>query len=216
MRVGMLDRVALPEPAGGGQRRFHFGVRVEDLLAPHHLDIIVEAAGWTDGGIHLQPVSHPRRVVVRAVPRRRVYRSGALFEGDVVGQNRDRVALVQGVLEAQSLQVATFEAHQLSAEVSADRVGHRARQLLGHDHRCPIDVIDAVVEARLKCHRKVRGNRPGRGCPDQHRHGQSRQGRHPFTELQSALGPELEFHVDRRRGVVLVLDLRFCQRGAAA
>ena len=67
----------------------------------------------------------------------------------------------------------------------------------------------------MKGDREVRRNRPRRRRPDEHGDVASCERRDPRRELARAFGCERELHVDRRRGVVLVLDLGLGERRAA-
>ena len=215
VRVSVVERLAVPQPACLGQRHLHLRVGVEDLLAPDNLDVVVEPSRRPDRGIDLQPVAHAGRVVVGAVPRRRVYRAGPLFQCHVVGQHAHRVPVIKRVPEPQPLQGAPLQADERGAEVASDRPGDLFGQPLGDDDRRAVDVVEAVVDLGVERHSEVRGDRPGRGRPDEHRHRPVPQRGCPLRQRLCALGAQRKLDVDRRRGVVFVVHLRLGERGTA-
>jgi hypothetical protein len=86
---------------------------------------------------------------------------------------------------------------------------------LRDDHRSPVDVVGGVVEFRMKRDRQVRRNRPRRRRPDQYRDRARGEFGDALGEFVGALGRERELDVNRRRRVILVLDLRLGERRAA-
>ena len=144
-----------------------------------------------------------------------VDRASALFQSYVIGQYADRVAVIQRMLEAQTLKVSTLQAHQRVTEFSSDCLSHGGRELCGHDDGGAADVVDAVVEAGMKRDGQVGRNRPWRGGPYEDRDRSACQFRCPPDELLGALWAERELYIDRRRGVVLVFDLGLSKRCTA-
>ena len=128
-----------------------------------------------------------------------------------------RVALVQRMPEPDVLEFLALHPGDRRAERRpADGLTDRRRQRLGDDHRASVDVVGRVIELGMKRDRQVRRNRP--------RASSSRSGpRRPARPAPGCappssariVGRQRKLDVDRRRGVILVLDFRFGQRGAA-
>ena len=211
----MRERLAMPEPAAFVKRLLDVGVRVEDLLAREQLHVLEKLPARSDRRVDVEPVLHARQEVVRAMARRRVDGTGALVERDVVREHGYRIALIQRMPEPEPLERLAFHPRQRSVERTLDVLPDRSGQSFGDDHDAAVDVVGRVVELRMECDREVRRNRPRRRRPDQH--GDLSSGERGTRCARSAAlaGGERELDVDRRRRVVGVLDLRFCERRAA-
>ena len=140
---------------------------------------------------------------------------GAGVERDVVPEHADRVARVQRMAEPRVLELDALHARDRGSELSPRRRCHRRRERLRHDHGAAADVVRGVVELGMERDGQVRRDRPRRGRPDQDRDLAAGQRRHARGQLAGALGRELKLDVDRRRGMILVLDFRLGQRGPA-
>ena len=171
-----------------------------------------EAAAVVDRRVGLQAVLQADVVVLPAVPRRGVHAAGARLEGHVRAEHDERVAVVERVAAAPALQAAGVDVAEHG--IVADPEGPHAalHQVLGQDvDLARIDLDGGVGEVRVQRDGEVRGQRPGGGRPDDHRH------RFP-GERRAELGqlvPDRELHVHGGRAFVLVLDLGLGQRGLA-
>mgnify|MGYP003694301307 CR=1 FL=1 len=113
--------------------------------------------------------------------------------------------------------------HRLS---SARPARPKVRPVAAADRRCErlrdndgaaVDVERGVVELRMKRDRQIRWNRPGRRRPDQNRHVTSRERRAlRATSSDVRSSAKREFHVDRRRRVIFVLDFGFRERASGS
>ena len=220
VRVGVLDLGPLPEPAALGQSRLHVRVRLEDPHSTEQLHVGREAAARPDRRVHVEAVLHPRVEVVGAVARGGVDGAGALVEGDVVGQDGNRVALVQRMPEPQAFEVGSPERPERGSQGAAGLLGDAARQRLGYDDRSRPAVrarrlVRRVGHLGMKGDGQVRRDGPRRRGPDQNARGAVGQGRGQRAERRTAPGRERELDVDRRRLVLLVLDLGLGQRSPA-
>ena len=101
------------------------------------------------------------------------------------------------------------------AKPTLRRPGHGVGQLPRNDDCPPIHFVGPIVEIGMEGDRQIRRDRPGGRRPDED--GNRAVGQHgdACRQLAHARGVERELDVDRRRRVVLVLDLGFGQRRPA-
>jgi len=157
----------------------------------------------------LEAVFQADLVILVAVPRGDMDEAGALFERHVVGEDHGRTVPRERMGGDRPLEIAAAaDAHNLRRRL-AQLVGHPARELPGHDEKAPLHPDRGVLELGPHGDGAVCGERPGRRGPDE-QGGAAR----PGERLLDA-GDGLERHVDRRRGVVVVLDLRLGEGGLA-
>ena len=167
VRVAVLVRLVVPEPAAIAQRLDDGRIGLEHLLAREQLHVVGEAAVRADRRVDLEAVLHAGEVVVRAMTGCGVDGARALFERDVVRQHGQRRAVVERMRELQSIElIAADERHRL-ADLALGGPGDLRRQLLRHDHETSVVRIEPVDEVRMECHREVRRDRPGRRRPDE-------------------------------------------------
>ncbi len=117
--------------------------------------------------------------------------------------------------EANPFELLALHRRDLAVERSAHGLTDAFRQSFGDDDGVAVHVIGRVVELGMERDRQVRRNRPWRGRPDQHRDVASGERRHTRRQIRGCVGVQRELDVDRRRRVILVLDLGFSQRRAA-
>ena len=197
------------------ERGLHLGVRIEHTLPAEQLDVLEEVAARTDRSVNLQPVLHTGLEVVAAMAGRGVDRTRALLDGHVVGEHAERRTRVERVLEADVLELSALHAHHRRAQGAAGLLRDRRGERLGQDHDPAVDVVGAVIDLRVEGDGEVRRDGPrGRG-PDQDRDRTAGQRRHSRAQFLGALLRQQELDVDRRRGVILVLDFGFGERGPA-
>ena len=205
-------------------------VLVVDPLTGKQRDIVVILAPLADGMRHFgQPDLGKQRavlyegvVIVRAVPRRRMHEAGARFVGNVIARQHRYIVVPESVATGQAAQGmrATFDPCRV--DVAQTVPGFDAggfldalRQHIGQDEPLaglrPIvvgrrgNLVDPVLDAGRIDDRPVRGNRPGRRCPDQHRRAIK-----PIVVRSD----DRELDPDRRRNMIFVFDLGLGQRGA--
>jgi hypothetical protein len=211
----MRERRAVPEAAALFERLLDVRVGIEDALAAKQTDGVVEVSARSDRRVDLEAVFETGEEIVRAVSRRRVDRARAGVEGDVLGEHTNRVALVKRMAEADPVELRAFQSRDRRLERPPDDLRHHRRELFGEQYCSAVDVVRGVVEIGMKRDREIGRNRPWRGRPDEHRHvpaGKLRDTRGQFPRAR--LG-ERKLDVDRRRGMILVFDLRLGQRRAA-
>ena len=154
----------------------------------------------SDRRVDLEAVLHPGVEVVGAMAGSRVHGARARIERDVFGEDAERRARVQRMLEADVLELRALHPRERLAEGLPAGRRHLGRQRLGDDDRAAVDVVRGVVEVRMKRDRQIRRDRPRRRRPD---------------ENGDVAAGQRELDVDRRRGVILVLHLRLGERRAA-
>src|SRR5437016_1489406 len=153
-------------------------------------------------------------VVFLAVPRRDVHAPCPLLQGDEFAEQDRRSALRRRAAAAQALEPAQLHLplpdSQNVVPGKAAGLGDRIHQLFrDHQHRVP-DPHKRIVEVRMQAHSLVGGQRPRRGRPNHDRDGLDvgwkvdAQDRAAGQDLGRVLQRKLD--VDRRRGVLLVLD----------
>ena len=219
VRVGVVDlllghqRPLLAQPVDD-DRVGLVGGKAGELarLAGEHAVVV---HGHEHGDVELQR----HEVVVLAVAGGRVHGAGAGVQGDVVAVDDrafDVAADGRGVGEAE--QLLARQRHRLAVGTAdevvvlpAGHLGHGFHQLLGHDEVVAADGDHDVIGVGRQRHRRVRRKRPGGRRPDEQIGGAFGSGglEHAGHRIQ------LELHVDGRRHLVGVLDLRFGERRMA-
>ena len=211
----MRERLAVPQFAALLQRCFDVRIGVEHALTAEQLHGVEEMSRRPNRRVDLEAVAHAGVEVVRAMTRGRMNGARAGLKRDVVAEHAERDARVERMLEPDVFEQRALEPRDRRVQRYARRRRDARRERLGDDHRAAVDVVGRVVELRMKRDRQVRRNRPGRRRPDEDRDVAARQRRHALREFRRALRRERELDVDRRRGVILVLDLRLGERSAA-
>ena len=219
VRVGVVDlllghqRPLLAQPVDD-DRVGLVGGKAGELarLAGEHAVVV---HGHEHGDVELQR----HEVVVLAVAGGRVHGAGAGVQGDVVAVDDrafDVAADGRGVGEAEQLlarqrhRLAVGAAHKIIV-LPAGHLGHGFHQLLGHDEVVTAHRDHDVVGVRRQRHRRVRRQRPGGGRPNE----QVGVALGSGGLEHAGHGVQLELHVDGRRHLVGVLDLRFGERRMA-
>ena len=215
VRIAVAELGAMPEAGALVQRLLDLRVGGPDLQAGEQQHVVRVVAARADRGVDVQAVADAGRVVVRAVAGRGVDDAGAGFERDVVGEHADRRAIVERVLERQPIEHLALHHDDRIAERLAGGLAHRPGQVGGEDDHPPVELVGAVVEVGMEGDGQVGRDGPGRRRPDQDRHLAAGKRRDARREIASRRRRQGELDVDRRRGVVLVLDLGLGQRGAA-
>ena len=111
---------------------------------------------------------------------------------------------------------ATQHVHRFDAITRQHALGQRFGDDQQHATaitRRPFD--QNVIEIGTQRHRKARRQRPRRGGPDRHRDNVALRDRGAELRRQRDRIERVIGHIDRRRGLVLILDLRFGQRRTA-
>ena len=149
-------------------------------------------------------------VVFLAVTGRGVDCAGSLLQRHVIAQDAERITLQKRMAENRSVQFRALEMGQPLRLLPSASLGRRAGQFLRDD----VDVsgfLDRRVGVMgVKRDREIGRDGPGRRGPD--------QPVHPLAGERGIdrgrIGRKREPNPDRRAGMVLILDLRFGQRGA--
>ena len=192
----MLKRLAVPEAPAFLQRFFNLRVCVEHALTPEELDCFQEVPSRPDRRIDLETVLHARREVVAAVARRGVHGARAGLERDVIGQHAHRITGIEGMAEANVLELLTLHPRNRCAERPSSHFRDLSGERLGYDDRPAVHVVGRIIEFRMKCDRQVRRNGPRRCRPDQD--GDLAAGKRWNTrdELVHARCPQRELDID--------------------
>ncbi len=189
-------------------------VGVEHAPAREPLHLIGEASGLVHRRVDRQPVLHPREIVLVAVPGSGVHAAGAGVEGDVLGEDHDRLPVDERMSRLEPRETRRVH-HGDGPRIRQSRGAHeRVEKRLRHDEQLGLAARRTRLDHGIACvgsqrDRQVGGQRPGRRGPDRDRGPASREvGEHR---------PEIDgkAHGDRRGGVLGVLDLGLGQRGAA-
>src|SRR6476660_2575700 len=112
----MLKRLAVPEMPSFPERFLDLRVGVEHALAAEELDRFQEVPAAPDGRVDLEAVLHARHEVVAAVARRGVHGPSARLERDVIGKQAHRSAHIEGMTEANVLELLTSPPRDRCAE----------------------------------------------------------------------------------------------------
>ncbi len=145
-------------------------------------------------------------VVVLAVARSGVNAAGTGFEGDVLAEEDDGVAIVEGVLAPLVVKDIGLE----GGDYRAFHAGCFLKALLqpvSHDEDLGSRFQCHIIELGMKRYCKVGRNGPGGGGPDDERHVFSRQRRNGGGHIIL----QRKLHEHRRRFVVGVLHLSLGQ-----
>ena len=209
VRVGVLDVHLSEQRARLGQLGIDRPVGIENELAGKVLDI----AGKTSIVIHrrviVQPVLHPDLIVLLAVPRGDVHTTGPGIQGDEWGQDQQALPPDQRMTALEPLENGSRKLVEdfVAFFAEAERVEAIVKQLLRQDEDLALHLYGHVKKIPVKRNRQVGGNRPGGRRPDDDGYLLTCKLRQPPGDI----GDQGELHVDRRRRVVLVLDLRLRQ-----
>ena len=149
--------------------------------------------------------------VLDAVAGRRVDAACAALERDVVAKDDRRLPVEEGMLVGDILEfLAQADAENLVI-LDLGRLHRRLDQLLGHDVIFPARLHDAVLKRRADADGHVAGQRPGGRGPDDDI-GLGEILRAEAREHALLVVDDIEFHIDRTAGVLLVFDLRLGER----
>ena len=219
IRVAVPDLLGVDEATGVAQCLDDLRVRVPDRQALEQRRAGDETPVVAHRVVDRQVVAAAHLVVVGAVAGRRVHGTGARIERHVVAEDDRHLALVERVLEAQSLERPACHLAEHAMRARADARSEGREQRLGHDQALraavAVELGEHVVIHRVQGDRLVCGQRPGRRGPD----GDGRAQQVVRRESEAPRGVvcvgNLEPHVDCGRGALLVLDFRLCERRAA-
>ena len=219
MRVAVTAGLVVQQRALLRQHLDHVRIRVEDFLAGEERRRRQEPPVAADRVIDQQAVLAADDEVLLAMARSRVHRARAAVERDVLAEDRRHAAVVERMAQHEALQLGALATRDLARRRDTRALQH-GRRKLRREHQqllaaARLDREQRVIELRMQRDRLVRRQRPGRGRPDDDAGAARRQARE--AEASREIGPvdDLEAHVDRRRGALLVLDLGLRQRRAA-
>ena len=206
IRVGERDlrdqRAALPE------ERDDPGVRLPDGEAREVRDLGDEPPVVVDRVVDRQPERPAELVVLLAVPRRDVDQAGPRVHRDERGARNPARPLDPRMPVLEPDELGALERGEAPRRLEPRDPGKGVGETGGNDEGLAVHVERDVLLARVHRDGEVGRQRPRRRGPDDDRRArrgrEARQGRH-----------QRELHVDRRRLLVLVLDLGLGQRGLA-
>ncbi len=105
MRIGMMVRFVLEQPAVLNQLSDHMCVGVEYLLARKQRSRGQKAPVAAHRIVNFEVVALAHDVIIEAVSRRRVHRSGTGIQIDVLAENHRHLAIVERMLQRQDARV---------------------------------------------------------------------------------------------------------------
>ena len=164
-----------------------------------HRRVDVEAAG--DAG----------QVIVVSVPRGRVDAPGSVLERHVIRRDENGGPIDPGMPGLEAFEVASFEFRQDRVRAELQFLGHDRQELLGEDVDFVLRLDRHIIGLRMEGDGQIGRKGPGGRRPDDNRDLLSLE---PGVFL-GHVRDHRELDVDRRRGMVLVLDLGLGQGGLA-
>ena len=173
--------------------------------------IEVDVSAGIDAGSRVEAVALAGQEVVGAVGGCGVDRASACVGRNVGGQHAQDRPLKERMLESDAVEDGSLEAGELFGGAELAGCGHLLGQCSGHEvDFAGFDFQRHVIEIRVECHGQRRGQRPRGGSPDDGRNlPPGKRGRNGGW-----IGRQPVAHVNRRAGVVLVLDFCLGQRCA--
>ena len=172
------------------------------LLVGGEVGGVGEAAGVVHGRVDGQALAAAEVVVVRAVAGRDVDEAGAGVGGDEVGGEEPAGAPAERMLVGERGEFVSGDgALDLIAARPAALLRDGFEQRIADEIDIPVGHDARVEEVGVEGDGEVRGERPGRGGPDE--------------EEGVRLARELELHIDGLADVVGVFHLGLGERGAA-
>ncbi len=211
----MLHFLNVQQRAAGAQHVNDDVVRFEDV------DTVQRRVGaWQVRTVRTHRVSDFKTVfqadavVVRTVTTGGMYRTGTRIQRHVIAQDRRHIEVQEWVFEAHQLQRVTFHGAQHGVVGDVRAFQHAFDQIFRQDQRLTVNLHQRVLELTGQGDRAVCWQRPRGGGPDNQRDGTVDRGHAKFG-FHRLLIDRVEGHVDRRRGFVVILHFRFCQRRTA-
>ena len=205
----MRDFLFADEHAAFFQQLDDDGIRFENRLALVFRQALDEAAVVVLRRVGFQTIFLAGAKIVRAVARSGVHDAAALIERHVIGQDAGNLQIEKWMLELHAFEgrAFPFAAHFVNFHVQFGFEGVHA--LFRQQQFSRGRIRDDVLELRMKREGAVRGQRPGRGGPDER----------ADVAVESQLfrffaRNHRKPHPDGRTGVVLVFHFGFGQRGA--
>ena len=220
VRIAVADLLGLEQHAPGFQFLQHQRVGFPNRLAGDLADrqrrhVTEEPAIVADRVGHRQAVFLADHVVVHTMRRCGMHLAGTGFGGDVRTADDRHVAALERVAQQHLVERRALAGTDHRAfEFVALEAG--LGQFTGKDQRALRRFNQVVVELRMHTHRLVGRQRP-RGCRPDHGEGRAAQMRQAegLGHLLRVVFMHRESDIDRRRGLVLVLDLGLGQRRTA-
>ena len=150
------------------------GIGLEHVFAREQFRIFPETAVIGHRVGNGQAVLHTHVVIVHAVARSGMHRAGAGLQGDVVAHHDRHPVIVERVLQLHALEFRSLQQGQDPVILHAVAMQGRGRQFLRKDQPFPaplrFTLHDHVVKRRIKGHRLVARQGPGRGGPGDQGH----------------------------------------------
>ena len=196
----------------------HLLVGGKDMLAREQFGSCDKTTVAADRIIHRQIVALADDIVLQSMPRCRVHRTGASFEGDMLTENHRHFAIVEAVLEPQSLECVAASVGDYVIVLDIPAVHGLLEQPLGHHQ--PFFSLRAfglnndILQSGVECHSLVGRQRPGRRGPYHQRQSAFSMtiGNRVTTRHQRFCIDYPEADIDSEGLLVLILHLRLRQR----
>jgi len=165
-RVAVVHVRASEERAARGDEIDDGLIGLEDGLAFVLGQAIAEASGVVDVTSLVEAITRTGVEVVSAVGRRGVDSPGSLIGGDVVGEDAEDGAIEKRMLECDAFHLRAFEGRNGNGGFKIAAFADRGGQGLGDDVDLALLLQGNVVEVGMEGDGERRGQRPGRGGPD--------------------------------------------------
>jgi len=208
VRVGVGDICGTDQRPCLGQFLDHVRVGGKDELPAEELEILDILAVVIHRVVNLQPLFQRQLVVFVTMSGGGMDAAGARLQSDMLAEENNRVAFVEGVPAVFPRQRRCLEGGD-NAAAQAGAIEERILQSLGNNQYPFFGVNRHIVELRMHGHCQVGGDGPGGGRPDDNIGffaGKRRDGGRDIVN-----NPEPD--KDRRRGMIGVFDLCLCQGG---
>ena len=216
-RVAVTELRRLDQGSVLFQHLDHMLVGLEHMLTLEQRRTGDKAAIAADRVVHRQPVTLADNVVIHTVAGCRVHRTGTSLERDVVAQHDGHLAVIERVLQQLAIEYRTLCAPDHLVVGDTPGRHHAFEHAVGHHQALVTNLHQHVFEVRIQRDPLVGRQGPGRGGPDDHRDLAAARTIISRGEIRFERGllDRLETDVDRKRFLVLVLDLGLGQRRAA-
>ncbi len=204
----------------GERRLMHQMSAPGQILADHRVGLPDEEAGIGSGlfgedsaAVHrredLKVVAQAGQVVFPTVAGSGMHAAGAGVEGDIIGQDDQRLPVQKGMAAMFPFQEPGRKGGQNPVIFQAEDLKGLLDQFFSHDPDLVAGLDRGVGEIRMQGHGQVGRQGPGSGGPDHHRHLFIGQRGNNRAEIVG----QRKFYIDRSGGVVLILHLGLSQGG---
>ncbi len=167
VRVGVADTSPTPTRAPTSVSfSMTLLIGVKDELAAEEFQILEIFAVIVDRVIDIEPVLQAHFVVVLAVAGGGVNAAGTGLQGDMLAEQDDRVALVEGVARSSCCSRSAALKVAITSPLSAGCLEKRLLQPVGNDQHSLLRLQRHIVEFGMERNCQVGRDRPGGSRPD--------------------------------------------------